>query len=105
MENARIVYVTTPDMDTAEKIGKHIIERRLAACVSMVPGLRSIYRWEDKLCDETEVLMVIKTSVQRLHELEEAVTELHPYQVPEIIAVPVFLANKPYLDWIMQETR
>lgn len=97
-----IVFVTAPDTDVAASIGRRLVERRLAACCNIVPGLRSIYRWEGKICDDPEVLMVIKSTSEQFNKLEEAVREWHPYDVAEIIAVPISEGSRPYLDWLAQ---
>jgi periplasmic divalent cation tolerance protein len=99
-----VVLSTAPDVDLAVEIARTLVEERLAACVNVVPGLRSIYRWQGKACDETEVLCVIKTSRDRFADLEARLRKLHPYELPEIVALPVALGHKPYLDWVRQST-
>jgi periplasmic divalent cation tolerance protein len=100
-----LVFVTTPDQETAKLIGTALVEKKIAACANIIPGLRSIYRWEGEVHDETEVMMVIKSRETLFDpDLIKCVKELHPYQVPEIIAVPIKMGEKAYLDWILQET-
>ena len=103
--DALVVLVTTPTPERAAEIARAVVEERLAACGNVVPGLRSIYRWEGKLQDEGEALLVLKTTRARFEALKERVLALHPYQVPEVIALPVEAGSAPYLAWIAGETR
>ena len=103
--DALVVLVTTPTPERAAEIARAVVEERLAACGNVVPGLRSIYRWEGKLQDEGEALLVLKTTRARFEALKERVLALHPYQVPEVIALPVQAGSAPYLAWIAGETR
>ena len=102
--DAIVVYVTVPDADEGARIGKALVEASLAACVSVVPGVRSIYRWEGKICDDAEALLVIKTRAGLFERLRARGTELHRYDVPEIVALPIVAGHAPYLDWIDQST-
>lgn len=105
MDNGHlIVYVTVPDRDFGAVIGRIIVEERLAACCNIIPGLRSIYRWKGKLCDEAEAQCVFKTRSALFERLCERVKALHSYECPEIIAVGIKDAYRPYLDWIDGET-
>ena len=100
-----VVLVNAPDQETAEGIATALVEKRIAACVNILPGLRSIYRWEEEIHDEGEVLMIIKTREKLFDpELITSVRELHPYQTPEIIALPIKMGEESYLDWIAAET-
>ena len=103
--DALVVLVTTPTPERAAEIARAVVEERLAACGNVVPGLRSIYRWEGKLQDEGEALLVLKTTRARFEALKERVLSLHPYQVPEVIALSVQAGSAPYLAWIAGETR
>lgn len=98
-----IVYVTAPNEDEAARIAHSLVEERLAACVNMT-HVRSIYRWQGKVEDESEVLMIIKTTETRLHDLINRVKDIHPYEVPEILAVPIAAGNEDYLQWMSDET-
>jgi periplasmic divalent cation tolerance protein len=100
-----VVLVTVPDGDTAARVGRTLVEEQLAACVNIVPGLRSIYVYEGKLCDDAEVLCLIKTRAALYPRLRDRVTALHPYQVPEIIALPLAAGNAAYLAWLAEGTR
>jgi periplasmic divalent cation tolerance protein len=99
-----IVLVTLPDADTAARLGRTVVEEKLAACVNVIPGLRSIYVYGGKLCDDAEVLCLFKTRQALYPALRDRLTGLHPYEVPEIIAVPLAEGNAPYLAWLAQGT-
>lgn len=99
-----IVYVTVPDKDVGAVIGKIVVEEGLAACCNIIPGLRSIYQWKGKLCDEAEALCIFKTRVALFDYLRDRIKALHSYECPEIIAVDIKDAFRPYLDWIDAET-
>ena len=100
-----VVFVTVPDADLAANLAKALVAEKLVACVSILPGLRSVYAWEGKVCDEEEILCVLKTRRALFAAVRERVTALHPYQVPEIIALPLVEGNAPYLAWLRDETR
>ncbi len=103
-EDIRLLYCTCPDTETAQRIARTLVEQKLAACVNIVPGLRSIYRWKDAVQDEAECLLLIKTRDSRVTALSETIRLLHPYELPEVIAVPVVAGLAPYLDWIRDNT-
>jgi periplasmic divalent cation tolerance protein len=100
-----VVYVTTPDAAVAERLARALVEEELAACCSIVPGVRSIYRWEGRVQDDAELLLVIKTTAPRLDALARRVVALHPYAVPEVVALPVAGGHVPYLDWVRANVR
>jgi periplasmic divalent cation tolerance protein len=100
-----VVLVTCPDRPVAERIARALVEERLAACVNLLPGLTSIYRWEGALCQESETLLLIKTRRERLSALARRVKALHPYTVPEVIALPVLAGSTSYLKWIRDSVR
>jgi periplasmic divalent cation tolerance protein len=102
---AVVVLVTTPTAERAAEIARALVEERLAACGNVVPGLRSIYRWEGNVQDDAEALLLLKTTRDRFDALRERVLALHPYQVPEVIALRVEAGSAPYLAWIAAETR
>ena len=93
-----VVLVTTPP-DEASRIARHLVDNRLAACVNIVPEIRSVYRWEDKVEEDGECLLVIKTTHVMFETVSSAVRELHPYAVPEVIAIPVVDGFDGYLRW------
>ena len=104
MTDVLVVFITTPLAD-APRIAKAIVEQRLAACVNIVPGIRSIYRWQGKIEDEPEALLVAKTARDRFDALRDGVKQLHPYTVPEIIALPVVAGSPEYLAWVSAEVK
>jgi periplasmic divalent cation tolerance protein len=95
-----VVLTTCPDEAVAARIGRDLVESGLAACVSRVGPVHSIYRWQGAIQDEPEVLLVIKTVTTRYSELEMRLKSLHPYEVPEIIALPVTRGSADYLAWL-----
>jgi periplasmic divalent cation tolerance protein len=98
------VLVTAPSAEEAAKIARTLVEERLAACANIVGEVRSVYRWEGKVEDDSEALMVIKTREELFEKLEKRVTELHPYSVPEVIALPIVKGSQAYLSWLQEET-
>jgi periplasmic divalent cation tolerance protein len=103
--DAVVVLVACPSAEKAAEIARRLVEKRLAACGNVIPGVRSIYRWEGQVQDEAEVLLLLKTRRPCLKELLRRVLALHPYQVPEVIALGVEAGHGPYLEWIADETR
>jgi periplasmic divalent cation tolerance protein len=99
-----LVYSPCPGEECAREIGAKLLEERLAACVNLLPGMRSLYRWEGKLCDETECLMLAKTSSEHAPALQARVAELHPYECPCVLTLPVADAHPPFTQWIADET-
>ena len=103
--SARIVLSTAPDREVAERIARALVDRGLAACVNLVPGIRSLYRWKGEVEAADEILLVAKTTEERLEELERALRELHPYEVPECIALEADRVEATYLAWLQESTR
>jgi periplasmic divalent cation tolerance protein len=101
----RVVLVTCGSVGEARKIGRGVVERKLAACANIVPGVESIYRWKGKVERAREVLLVIKTAAARLRELEREVKRLHSYELPEFIVLPIVSGSADYLKWIRGNTR
>ena len=99
-----VVFVTCGSEEEALKIATALVEARLAACVNVVAPIRSIYRWEGKIWDEKEWLLIIKTQRHRFDALEKKVKSLHSYSVPEIISLPITEGSSPYLNWIKENT-
>ena len=95
-----IVISTCPNHTEAERIARHLVEAELAACVNIVPAVRSIYRWQGRVESNEEVLMIIKILARRYSSVERAIRERHSYDVPEIIALPISRGFRRYLDWI-----
>lgn len=102
--SALIVITNTPDRDVALKIARALIERRLAACVNILAECTSIYRWQGKLETATEVPLMIKTRAAIYDDVEAAIKSLHPYELPEIVAVPIERGLPDFLEWINAET-
>jgi periplasmic divalent cation tolerance protein len=102
--DALVVMTTVANADEAVALIKTLLERRLIACGQIVPGVRSLYRWKGKIADEPEVIVYLKTRAARLDSLEVAFAELHPYKVPELLALPVTAGLAKYLTWINAET-
>jgi periplasmic divalent cation tolerance protein len=99
-----VVFVTCPNRRAAERIGRTLVEEHLAACANILQGLTSIYRWEGKVCRDPEVLVLLKTRRSCFPALARRVRELHPYSVPEIVALPVALGSPAYLAWVAAST-
>jgi periplasmic divalent cation tolerance protein len=102
--DALVVMTTLSTADEAVALIRALLDRRLIACGTLLPGVRSLYRWEDRLADEQEVLVLLKSQSTRLEQLQAAFDELHPYKVPELLALPVRAGNAPYLEWLVRET-
>ena len=104
-----VVISTASAPEDAAKIGRHLVERRLAACVTILPGARSIYRWksegQDQVEEATESVLLIKTSRDLFPALEAAVKSLHSYEVPEVIALPIVIGSNAYMNWLHQELK
>jgi periplasmic divalent cation tolerance protein len=104
MTDSIVILSTAPDADKAAEIAKALVEEHLVACVNIIPGLRSIYRWEGKIADEAEVLCIIKTARDRFDQVAARIKSLHPYSVPEVIALPIVKGFEPYLEWVRKST-
>lgn len=100
---ALVVFVTVPDEQTAVKLSDAVVQNRLAACAHILPAGRSVYRWKGKVESAVEHTMLIKCLASRFSELEQLIRRLHPYEVPEVIGIPVAMAAAPYLNWILDE--
>ena len=101
-DSFQIVLCTCPDQDSAKKIADNLVDQGLAACVNILPGILSVYRWQGKRDESQEHLLIIKTITDVQDRLEKAITKLHPYELPEIIAVPIQGGSAGYLDWISE---
>lgn len=100
---ARTVLVTVPDPASGEALARALVGERLAACANIVPGIVSVYRWEGTIQRDSEALMILKTTVAGVEPLRERILALHPYDVPEILALPVTEGHGPYLRWVEEE--
>jgi periplasmic divalent cation tolerance protein len=95
-----VLFSTFPNADVAASVARTLVDEKLCACVNLVLGVRSIYRWRDAICDEPEVLAIVKTTDERVAALQVRLVELHPYEVPETIVVPTIGGHAPYLAWV-----
>ena len=100
----RVVLVTCGSIAEARKIGRNVVEKKLAACANIVPSVESIYRWKGKVERAREVLVVIKTTANRLPALESEVKRLHSYDAPEFIVLPIIAGSRKYLAWLQEST-
>ena len=100
----QIVFCTCPDAEVAEKISLAVIESGLAACVNRLEGVTSTYRWEEKVCEDVECLLIIKTTTDAISGLEGCIRDMHPYELPEVIAVPCSVGSDDYLEWVKTAT-
>jgi periplasmic divalent cation tolerance protein len=103
-EDFIVAFVTVPNQDVATTLARALVAEKLVACVNILHGMRSIYAWQGEVCDDTELLCVLKTRRALFSAVEDRVLDLHPYQVPEIIALPLVLGHSPYLGWLLDET-
>lgn len=99
-----LVLCTCPDEAVAGRIARTLVDERLAACVNRVPGVRSTYRWQGAVHDDGEVLLLIKTTAERFEALRDRIVALHPYELPEVIAVKIAAGLDRYLAWVAAET-
>ncbi len=97
---ALVVLSTFPDAEKAAEVARILVGEQLAACVNLIAGVRSIYRWQAAIQDDAEALAIIKTTAERYPALAARLAELHPYDVPEIIALPLAEVHPPYLAWL-----
>lgn len=100
-----VVFITASQEEEAVKIAKTLVEEKLAGCVNIIKNVRSIYFWQDKIEDDSEVLMIVKTKKELFEELSKRVKELHSYTVPEIIALKIKYGSESYLRWLDEVTR
>jgi periplasmic divalent cation tolerance protein len=99
-----VILVTTVNQEEAVRIGKEMVNAKLAACANVIPGIQSIYRWNGKVVQEEEVLLILKTVKPRYRALEKAIKTMHTYEIPEIIALPVKEGFNQYIGWVGRET-
>ena len=100
-----MVYCTCPNAEVAGTLARQLVQRKLAACVNILPEIRSIYRWQGEVQDDADSLMLIKTTQANVGKLQEWLLENHPYDEPEVIAVPVTEGSPGYLEWVTAETQ
>jgi periplasmic divalent cation tolerance protein len=103
MTDKIVVLSAFASAEEARRVARVLVEKKLAACVNVIPGVRSVYRWEDAIVDEEEVLLLIKTGRALIQELTDEIERLHSYEVPEVIALPVVDGAERYLAWMNRE--
>ncbi len=99
-----LIYITTSDRPEAIRIGKILVEERLAACVNVIDSMVSIYRWQGEMCEDAEAVLLAKTSRGRVDALVARVAALHSYECPCIVTLPIASGNPPFLNWILEQT-
>ncbi len=99
-----VIFITAPSVEEAQKIAHHLVAEHLVACVNIVSSIQSIFYWQEKVCDEKEVLLICKSRSPLFEKISKRVKELHTYTVPEIIALPIVQGSKDYLHWIDEVT-
>ncbi|MBI3353409.1 MAG: divalent-cation tolerance protein CutA [Nitrospirae bacterium] len=102
---AVVIFITASSIDEARKIGNTLMEERLIACVNIIPQVESIFYWQEKVCNEKEALMIIKTRKSLINDIIKKVKSIHSYSVPEIIALPIISGSEDYLKWVWDVTR
>ena len=102
-ENCLLVLTSLPDRDSAMELANSLVGKRLAACVNVLNGCTSVFRWQDRVQTDTEVPVLIKVSAGRFAALRDAIVAAHPYDLPEIIALPIVQGYEPYLEWVRSE--
>ena len=100
-----LVTSTTPTMETAQALATRLVEERLAACVQIAEPIASVYRWQGKVEKEKEILLLIKSTRQRIPEIGRLLAYMHPYEVPELVAVPIVDGSASYLEWLKENSR
>jgi len=98
-----VVLTTAPDREVAERLARSLVEERLVACANIVPGVASIYRWEGEVHHDSEVLLLLKSTEAATGALRDRIVELHPYDLPEVLSLPVPGATDPYAEWVRGE--
>jgi periplasmic divalent cation tolerance protein len=104
MTDAIIVYVTCPDFALAQRIGRSVVEERIAACANILPGMNTVYRWEGKIEIGQETVLFVKTTAEQFERVAAHIRAAHPYQCPCIIALPVSHGTPDYISWIVQNS-
>lgn len=105
IDNVLIVLTNCPDTEVADRLARTLVEQKLAACVNRLPAVNSVYRWQGAVERAIEVPLLIKSTRERLPEIQEVIRALHPYEVPEIVAIPVVAGLPAYLRWVVDETQ
>jgi periplasmic divalent cation tolerance protein len=104
-ENHLVMLCVVPDRGSGERIARALVQERLAGCVNLVPGVVSTFRWEGEVKQEDELLMIIKTAAGRFEAVRAAITMTHPYDTPEVIALPIIEGDARYLTWLVESSK
>ncbi len=104
MAEVIILFVTTPSEEIAEKLARTLVEERAVACAQLLPKIKSFYRWEGKVHADPEVLLLMKTRAEKFAAVRDRIVELHPYDVPQVVASPLSQLHEPYLSWLLENT-
>ncbi|GBU22882.1 hypothetical protein R80B4_02795 [Fibrobacteres bacterium R8-0-B4] len=104
MKNFVIAYITAKDKSQALSIGRALVEERLAACVNVIDGMTSIYRWEGEIAEDSEAVLIAKTAAEKFEALAERVKQLHTYDCPCVVSIPITGGNQDYLEWLGENT-
>ena len=99
-----VVYITAPNLEEAQSLAHALVQDKLAACVNIIPGIQSVYFWEDAVQTDNELLLICKSQADRFDALKTRVQSLHPYDVPEVISIPLQNGSEPYLNWVRENT-
>ena len=105
MTDKVVIFVTAASRREGKKIARHLVETKLAACVNVSPPIESIYRWEGKIADEREFLLIVKTTRELFPEIEAEISKIHSYRTPEIICLPVIDGSRNYLQWVSDSVK
>ena len=105
MTDKVIIFVTAPSRREGKRIARHLVETKLAACVNIAHPIESVYRWEGKIADEKELLLIIKSTRELFPEIEAEISKIHSYQTPEIICLPVIDGSRNYLQWVSDSVK
>lgn len=103
MSQVLFVYVTASDLEEAERIGEAVVDARLAACANVLDGMRSIFRWQGSVQKGREAILILKTREDLFDDLKQRIVELHSYELPCVVAMPIAAGHEPFLDWVASE--
>lgn len=102
--NIRFLYVTTASVTDAQRIARACVENRLAACANIIPGMHSVYRWQGKIVEDNETVLILKTKAEKIAELMQAVKSMHGYEVPCMLSLAVEKGYEPYVKWLEENS-
>ena len=101
MHNAIVVFITAPNSEEASRLADLLVDEQLAACVQILPQMESVYRWQGKVEKQKEILLIVKSVASKFDGLEKRIRDVHSYDTPEIVALPINLGSQPYLEWLI----